>query len=78
MKNLNDTDEFFENNSFNKRIIMGDKNNPKNSINLSKSWNDSTILEQEFQNQENALINVPCTSTPVDMVSSLVTLSYAR
>ena len=54
--------EFFENNSFNKRIVMGDKNNPKNSINLSKSWNDSSILEQEFQNQENALINVPCTS----------------
>lgn len=54
-------EQFFQNNKFGKRIIMGDINNPDNSLNLSKSFN-SEELRQEFKDQEASLINVPAVS----------------
>ena len=47
--------EFFKNNSFDIRIVMGDLDNPKNSINLKKSWKDNIELDDEFNQQEEAL-----------------------
>jgi hypothetical protein len=54
-------EQFFQNNKFGKRIIMGDISNPDNSLNLSKSFNSEELL-QEFKDQESSLINVPTIS----------------
>ena len=55
--------QFFASNIFKRRVVMGDLDNPKGSLNLSKSWNEESPnfyeLEKEFQAQQKALINVP-------------------
>lgn len=53
--------KFFQNNKIGRRIVMGDLNNPSNSINLSKTL-DTDELFQEFDAQEEALVNIPSTS----------------
>lgn len=47
--------DFFNNNTFDNRIVMGDLDDPKNSINLKKSWKDNIELDNEFYQQEEAL-----------------------
>lgn len=47
--------DFFKNNSFGTRIVMGDLDDPNNSINLKKSWKDNIDLDKEFNEQEEAL-----------------------
>ena len=46
---------FFKQNSFDTRIIMGDFNEPENSLNLKKSWKNNTQLDEEFEQQEEYL-----------------------
>ena len=54
--------DFFTNNTFKRRVVMGDLDNPKGSLNLSKSWNDkspnSDELDREFKAQEEAMKDV--------------------
>jgi len=54
--------DFFTNNTFKRRVVMGDLDNPKGSLNLSKSWNDkspnSDELDREFKDQEEAMKDV--------------------
>lgn len=51
--------DFFTKNTFKRRVVMGDLDNPKGSLNLSKSWNDKSPncdeLDREFNAQEKAL-----------------------
>lgn len=47
--------QFFEQNSINQRIIMGDYNDPDNSLNLKKSWKNNIDLDNEFDRQEKAM-----------------------
>ena len=53
---------FFTKNTFKRRVVMGDLDNPKGSLNLSKSWNDkspnSDELDKEFKAQEEAMKDV--------------------
>ena len=53
--------KFFKNNKICRRIVMGDLNNPSNSVNLSKTL-DSEELFQEFDAQEEVLKNISSTS----------------
>ena len=58
--------DFFVNNQFGKRIVMGDLKNPNKSINLSKTLDSESMLE-EFSNQETALADVPSISITTDL-----------
>ena len=46
---------FFKQNSINTRIIMGDYDDPNNSLNLKKSWKNDLELDLEFAEQEDAM-----------------------
>lgn len=46
---------FFKQNSIDTRIIMGDYNDPNNSLNLKKSWKNDLTLDLEFVEQEEAM-----------------------
>ena len=54
-------EEFFQNNEFKKRIVMGDLSNPNNSLNLSKTF-DLDELHHEFDKQETAMLGIPTVS----------------
>ena len=47
--------EFFNQNSIETRIIMGNFDNPENSLNLKKSWKYDLPLDVEFAEQEEAM-----------------------
>ena len=55
--------KFFTSNIFKRRVVMGDLDNPKGSLNLSKSWNEESPnfyeLEREFQDQQQAMKDIP-------------------
>mgnify|MGYP006076057873 CR=1 FL=1 len=77
MVNIHPT--FFENNTFKKRVVMGDLTNPKNSLNLSKSWTSTDLnsnkLDEEFKLQEDALKTVPSISITTNL-SRTVPFTY--
>lgn len=54
--------DFFTKNTFKRRVVMGDLDNPKGSLNLSKSWNEKSPncdeLDREFKAQEEAMKDV--------------------
>jgi len=63
--------EWLKNITFGHRVIMGDIDNPDNSLNLSKLIGNNLVNRKEFDAQENEMAKVKTTSITTDLGRSV-------